>query len=175
MTHDVPRRYSVAVEIRAVTFEDIEAMAEVAVRGWRWAYRGVISDETLDQLDIGARVRRLQENWKPERLCLVAVVDDRVVGFASESNPPQIPGFDSEIGGLYVDPDYARFGYGRELVKAMVRQFVDRGAQTMCIHTLKANRIGRSFYEKIGGVLVAEDTWNDYPAVWYAWPRLVEF
>jgi len=158
------------MRVRHAIQQDAGTVAEIQVAGWRWAYPGIISEEELQALDVGARMRRFQERFDPQILFLVAVDDsDTPVGFAIETWPPQLPEFDAEIGGLYVHPDQTRSGLGRTLVKAMVEGFLRRRNRSMAIHTLQQNRIGRAFYERLGGALYLEDDWRGYPAVWYAW------
>jgi GNAT superfamily N-acetyltransferase len=164
------------MRIRPAVVEDASALAEIVVAGWRWAYQGVISTEELDALDVGNRMRRFRDRFDSEIIFLVAV-DDREtpIGFAVESWPTQLPEFDAEIGGLYVMPTHTRGGVGKALVAETVGKFRARGARTMGIHTLQKNRIGRQFYESIGGLAFLEDEWRGYPAVWYAWHDLACF
>ncbi len=151
-------------------------MAEILVDGWRWAYVGIISDDELAALDVTARMRRLEQLFDPSLLYVAAVDENDIpIGFAIETRPPQLPGYDCEIGGLYVDPSQTRSGVGRALVEQMVQAFRARGAKTMAIHTLQQNEIGRAFYQRIGGTLVHEDQWRNYPAVWYGWPDIGQF
>jgi GNAT superfamily N-acetyltransferase len=164
------------MRIRPAKADDALILAEILVAGWKWAYQGIISDEELASLDVSARMRRFRDQLDPEILFLVAVDEsDCPIGFAIESRPPQLEQFDCEIGGLYVDPKSTRGGVGRALVTSMVQTFRQRGARSMGIHTLLLNRIGRGFYESIGGSPVLEDTWRSYGAVWYAWDDLSIF
>ncbi len=159
--------------IRSATVEDVDAIAEVAASSWRWAYQGIVTDELMANQDPAKRAQRLRDRWHRVGLLLVAVdTDGSVVGFAEEYRPPQFEGFDAEIAALYVHADHARAGHGRALVAAMTRAFAERGDRTLCIHTLKENRIGRSFYERIGGVVDRECEWNGLESVLYAWPDL---
>lgn len=152
------------MRVRHAVPEDLAAVAEIQVAGWRWAYPGIISEQELQELDVGARLRRFQERFDPRLLFLVAADDaDLPIGFAIETWPPQLPEFDAEIGGLYVDPARTRGGVGRALVAAMAEEFVKRGDRSLAIHTLQQNRIGRSFYERLGGVLYLEDDWRGTP------------
>lgn len=155
--------------IRRATFEDIDGAAEVLVAAWTWAYKGVVSDELLGQQQVGPRAQRIRERWDPSALALVVIEDERVVGNTREQKPVGLAGYDVEIGSLYVHPDYARRGYGRLLLRAMVSKLLTTGGKSLCIHTLSGNMIGRGFYERMGGMVVAEDTWAEYPAVWYGW------
>jgi ribosomal protein S18 acetylase RimI-like enzyme len=163
--------------VRETQISDCPAMAHLVVDAWRWAYKGIISDEELVALDVGARLRRMEGGWDSERVNLVACdPSGDVVGFSRSKMPSELADFDAEIEALYVHPTATRGGHGRALVAAATRSLISRGAQSLAIHTLKDNRIGRGFYEKIGGRVVAEDRWRQFEAVWYGWfdlPMLV--
>jgi GNAT superfamily N-acetyltransferase len=155
---------------RSAEIGDADAWARIVTAGWRWAYRGIIAQAELDALDIPRRAARFAERLDTQNLSVVALDAERgPVGFAFEHRPCSLEGFDVEIGALYVDPECTRSGIGKQLVERMAEQFRARGASSMAIHTLAANRIGRGFYEKIGGKLVHEDLWDDHPAVWYGY------
>jgi ribosomal protein S18 acetylase RimI-like enzyme len=160
--------------IRPARIEDAEGVAEVVAEAWKWAYRGVLREEQIaPQTDKSARAERFRQWWNPSVAYVVAVNEEgMVLGFAVEGTSPGAPDFDAEIAGLYVHPSEARRGIGLVLVAAMAKIFSERGLRSLCIHTLRDNRIGRGFYEKIGGVVCAEDYWKDIPAVWYGWDDL---
>ena len=75
----------------------------------------------------------------------VAVVDDRVVGFATTS--PTENGL--ELDDLFVDPDWMRRGVGRALVEDVVST-ARRGARRRI--TVTANEHALPFYEHAGFV-----------------------
>jgi len=158
------------MQIRRATIEDAEGVAETVISAWRSAYRGVLPDEFIDRREVEPTARRIRESWNPARLALVVVDEDgRVVAQATEHRPPQRPGFQAEIGALYVRAGCGRQGHGSRLLRAMAEEFLADGRRSLCIHTLRENRIGRAFYERAGGVLIGEDEWSGYPAVWYGW------
>lgn len=163
-----------SLTIRPATQDDLPTLAEIVIEGWRWGYKGIIPQQELDALDLGSRLRRMNDGWDPQRLFLVAADQetDHPVGLARAGSPPALPGYDAEIEAFYVHPGQTRSGVGKLLLSAMCERFAAQGAKTLCIHTLRANLIGRNFYEKHGGQVVAEDEWRGYRAVWYGWPSL---
>ena len=56
------------MRVRHAVPEDLGAVAEIQVAGWRWAYPGIISEAELQALDVGARLRRFQERFDPRLL-----------------------------------------------------------------------------------------------------------
>ena len=160
--------------IRDAAIEDIDSIAQVAVNAWNFAYSTFLPPEFMAaRADPSKRAHRMRENWRTDVHQIVAVSGDGVVlGFAFEHRPGSLEGYDAEIGALYVDPNASRSGVGRALVTEMVRRFRDLGFQSMAIHTLTENRIGCSFYEKLGGQEGPYTTWNEVPSRWFVWPDL---
>ena len=162
--------YGSGVVVRDATEDDIDAIAGILAAAWAWAFADILSPEVLaPRADPVRRAARIRENWPAHRRCLVGERNGRVEGFATQPPTVNLEGFDAEVQGLYVHPDAARHGAGGALLRTMVQRFVEDGARSMAIHTLAENRIGRGFYDKMGGQVVAEDTWNGISAVWYGW------
>lgn len=160
--------------IRDAQIEDARRIGEIVVDAWQYAYSGFLSaDFMASRSDPRVRAQRVRDRWGERMLRLVAVDETgEVIGFAIEARPCSVTGIDAEIGALYVDPKFGRSGAGTALVKAMVQRFLKNGARSMAIHTLAQNKIGCSFYEKIGGLAGPSATWNDIPSRWYIWPEL---
>jgi len=163
-----------AFTIRAATINDADGIADVAVESWKWAYPGLIPAEVIEKRsDKAERAGMIRKNWTPDIAYLVAVNgEDRVIGFIRQGTSVSHPGYDAEITSLYVHPSAARQGVGKALLAAISRIFVDKGLGSLCLQTLRDNRIGRGFYEKSGGRLFHEDDWSGIPAVWYGWKDL---
>ncbi|HZH97644.1 MAG TPA: GNAT family N-acetyltransferase [Fimbriimonadaceae bacterium] len=163
--------------VRHATVEDVDALAKIVTACWQLAYRSIIPAEQLEALSWEERAERFRGYWSEDRLILAAETERRVVGFARDAIAAGLPGYDAEIEALYVHPDNIRRGAGKLLVSEMVRRlYLPSGARNLCIHTLKGNVIGQSFYERLGGNLVAEDVWSwnggSYDAVWYGFDDL---
>lgn len=160
--------------IRRATIEDAPAIAEVLVEGWRFAFSDFMPPEVLGPgLDFARRTERIASKWEVHGRNFVACNDDgRVIGFGGEQDPPQLAGIDAEVGGLYVHTDFARAGVGRAILSHMCELFAAEGKRSLGIHTLELNQIGRAFYDKLGGQIVAQDDWHGMVAVWYRWDDL---
>ncbi|HWD38326.1 MAG TPA: GNAT family N-acetyltransferase [Fimbriimonas sp.] len=161
------------MRIRPTTLDDIEAIVSVHVAAWNWAHTGIVPDEIMAEIASPGRVQKIREQWDPRRAYLVAEdSSENVVGFSRENLPVGIEGFDCEIGSLYVHPDFARQGIGRELVRSMAQVLSSGGNRSLCLQTLRDNRIGTSFYESIGGQRVSTGAWCGLPSVWFGWRDL---
>ena len=47
--------------IRNATIEDVERIADIKIEGWQTAYRGIIDDDFLDNMD---REKEIEKRWK---------------------------------------------------------------------------------------------------------------
>ncbi len=156
--------------IREAANEDAPGIAEVNAAAWPWAYADILSPETIeDETDPLTRALQTTRIIARGDLFLVADGADGIVAYASEFRPPQLEGFDAEIGSLYVHPDFAGRGLGRALVGALTCRLWDRGARSLAVNTLAANAIGRGFYERLGGTARTAPDWESLPCVWYTW------
>lgn len=147
------------IEIRKATEDDIEAIVEIKIDGWKTAYRGIIDDaylETLDKEEKMAKMRKydLQDGF------IVAVIESEIVGFCSYIDSNQFSNeyreIDCELCALYVKSDLKRNGIGRKLFLYVVNEFMEQQKSKMILWCLKENYAGRAFYEKMGGQKYAE-------------------
>ena len=164
--------------IRAAGPEDARAIAEVHVRAWRHAYRGQLSDATLDGLSVDER----QEVWTsamarstPRHGVLVAEQQGRgIVGFSGFG-----PTFDGdrteetgEVYAIYIEPDLIGTGLGRDLFTRTREELRARGFSVATLWVLETNELARRFYEKAGwkhdGAVKQERIdWESKPTVRY--------
>ena len=145
-----------SLAVRRASVADARAIAEIGVRGWQAAYRGILPDDFLAGLSAAAREvawRSLLESdeaggapaWLAER-------DGCAVGFVA-SGPPRdsdLPLPAAEIYAIYVLPDGWRSGAGRALMSTAVDHWLARGVTTLVLWVLEANVRGRAFYEALG-------------------------
>lgn len=139
---------------REATLADAEAIANLHATSWRFAYRGVYSDEYLD----GPVWEDRREVWT-ERLasppanqfCVVAEDGGQLAGFACSFGESDEQ-WGALLDNLHVHPDRHRHGIGKRLVietmKWSVRKYPGRG---LFLWVLANNSRAQSFYESIGG------------------------
>ena len=65
-------------------------------------------------------------------------------------------GFVGEIGAIYVLRSHQRAGVGKSLMSLMARKLLDQGRGAATLWVLRENVAARTFYERLGGVLVGE-------------------
>ena len=135
---------------------DARAIAEIAVRGWQAAYRGILPDEFLDGLSVTAREagwRDLLEGDAEVRTpAWLAELGGRRVGFVS-SGPPRdedVAAPAAEIYAIYVLPDSWRRGVGRMLLRTAVAHWQAAGVDRLVLWVLRDNARARGFYESMG-------------------------
>lgn len=141
------------LEIRRAVPADSEGIADVHVRTWQHAYRGLMPQDVLDGLDIGERAERWRRiltgeigeargsNW-------VATDDGQVIGF-STSGPARddAPPHPHELYALYLAPERHGSGAAEPLIRAAIE---DHPAY---LWVLNGNARAIRFYEKAGFAL----------------------
>ena len=134
--------------IRAATLADAEALADVHVRSWRVAYRGLIPQPYLDGLDPARRVPGWREWIRDLRPPAgIFVLDDGgVAGLLTMSGHDSL----GEIHAIYLAPEKWGQGYGRELMDFGLRHLAAAGFTEAVLWTLETNERARRFYEAGG-------------------------
>ena len=122
------------MKIRKALISDIKQIARVHVDSWRTAYKGIMSDEYLDNLSCDNRER----NWK-KRL------------FENKEDKQH----EGILYTLYILEPYQRIGIGRELVKSVVERLKEDGINSLKLWAFEDNP-SRKFYEKLGGKIMGK-------------------
>jgi GNAT superfamily N-acetyltransferase len=143
------------VHLRRATVADAAGIAHVYVAGWQQAHLGLVPAEYAACM----RARSREEFWRdelaveaPDRKPWVALIDERVVGFASgglsrdDDAEPRV----GEIYQVYVEPQCWGRGIGSNLLKHVVRDLHDHGFDRAVLWLIPANASARAFAEKHG-------------------------
>ncbi|MBQ3408203.1 MAG: GNAT family N-acetyltransferase [Clostridia bacterium] len=145
--------------IRQVEEDDLKEVAELCVKDWKYAYKGFIDDEYLDNLDTNEKYERMKSNYK-EGHFIVAESNGRIVGFCRYSDDyidnPDDDEKDCELNVLYVNWEDRGNGIGSALVDFVKNYFRSIGRKKMLIWCFKENEKGRRFYEKMGGKIFGQ-------------------
>lgn len=138
---------------RSAKPEDAEAIAHVHIAGWRFAYRGILTDALLAALD----TERRAEYWYRQLIdsgvdVLVAVEKDTICGFyacGAPRDPNEAP-TSWELRSIYVLPDRHKRGIGKALFDLALHASRRRGASIMTLWVAERNTSARSFYNSRG-------------------------
>jgi GNAT superfamily N-acetyltransferase len=145
-----------AQPVRPARLEDASAIARIHVLSWQSAYRGLLPEAFLHQLDIARRTEQWQD-WlqamphKQEEAWVIEA-SGQPVGFACcglirGSFEP----FDSEIYAIYLLPEKQGQGLGRVLFSACRQALDQRGLRRHLVWVLRDNQPARHFYAAQGG------------------------
>jgi ribosomal protein S18 acetylase RimI-like enzyme len=144
------------VDIRWATVEDARAIAAVHIASWRAAYRGILSDRTLDELTLDGRERDWR-GWLAEggerQHTLVAERDGVIEALCTVELPSREEDEPEDVAGipaLYAHPDAFGRGAGPALTDAAIEVVRDRDCREAILWMLDGNRRAQAFYERHG-------------------------
>ncbi len=148
-------------KIRNAKPEDASEIAKVIQSASNIVYRGVMSDELLNQMATPEYLEVSTEKFKnriedQNNVSLVAVDSSgRILGFVYGGKSNEQLKTDCELHALYVRPSAQSSGIGRELMMQFAKQMKIRGAKTFGLGCLTANK-SYKFYERMGGKPILE-------------------
>lgn len=150
-------------KIRIATKEDIKKLAVLRQKVWDETYRGIYSDDIIDNYDYEEAKKYFQSIINNNKVLLYVVESyNELVGYMDVGTPIiSFDNYEQEIGLLYLRKDFQHKGIGRELFNLGYNEIKNKGYTRFFISCNKYNTNARKFYEKMGGQLVAEDDDND--------------
>lgn len=146
-------------QIRWAGAADAAALAHVQAASWRAAFRGVLSDAYLADLDTDA----IRSTWSelladarwPLAATLVIEEGDEIVGY-SRFYPSDDVDVDAVrvamIGSMYTLPRVWRTGAGSMLMAAVIEALAEAGYSTATLWVLEENVRAQEFYRAQGWV-----------------------
>jgi GNAT superfamily N-acetyltransferase len=157
------------VVVRDARPEDAAAIADVNVRSWRAAYRGLMPDSFLNALSVEedrARWERAigESGARARPLLVVQDAGGAVVGYA-------VVGADVDDASrgllflMYVGPECWGTGAGHALMEAVVERLRALGFERAVLWVLEANARARAFYQRQGWVADGGRTTSTYDGV----------
>ncbi|MCC2647132.1 MAG: family N-acetyltransferase [Rickettsiaceae bacterium] len=164
MTYDLPNNF----EIREAILEDAEAIASIHVRSWQIAYRGILEQNFLDNLNLEDNINRRKKGLSDGLgIHLVVTYNGTIIGF-SDGNEARIEKFTQnglkklkgkigEIKTLYIVQEYQARGIGKALFQEMIQRLKREGFCTIILWALADNVKAIKFYEAQGGVKIDEE------------------
>ncbi|WP_405649698.1 GNAT family N-acetyltransferase [Streptomyces sp. NBC_00019] len=141
--------------VREMTLADCDRVAEIRVRGWQSAYRGLMPQSYLDALSVTEDAERRRERFRQSDgsvVNLVAEQDGELLGWAAHGpyREDEVRTADAELYALYVDPGRYGASIGHALLQESVRRCTAAGHDRMYLWVLKGNTRARAFYERAG-------------------------
>lgn len=139
--------------LRRATGADAMAVAAVHVRSWQVAYRGIVPDPILDNLDVAVRAARysFDATGPDDPNAWIAVDGHTVVGFVilGRCRDDGLQGL-GEVRSLYADPARWRSGLGAALMRKAEQELLGIGFAEASLWVFEANVRARRFYEAAG-------------------------
>lgn len=142
--------------VRLATPEDAPAIATVHVTSWRETYAGIIPASYLDRLDIAERQQIWTKAIERGQPVYVAVVNERVVGFANGGkNRDKDTAHAGELYAIYLLKDFHKQGIGKKLFDSVIMHLKLHQLLPFTTWVLADNPT-LSFYQHTGGKVVGE-------------------
>lgn len=137
--------------------KDALEIAKLIKDGWNSAYKGIISDEDLQNMNIEKMAEKWKNNIENNMNIYIYKEENKVLGVirfgkCEEINHQNI----GEIFCLYVRPEEKRKGIGSKLFEFAKNKLIEDGYEKMLIWCLKGNNQGANFYKKQGGDKIRE-------------------
>ena len=136
--------------IRDARDTDIKSIAALHVANQKTTYRGLLSDEYLDRLDVGAGA----EKWAgylrhAGQRIFVACDGSAFLGFAACRADAELPGC-LYLDSLHVLPEARGQGVGTSLVRRAGRFAGENGYDGMSVCIVRGNETARRLYLALG-------------------------
>ena len=146
-------------KIRKKERKDCAEVAHVVTIAWNETYKGIVSDEFLDNLysNEEERARNSYNNFnEKENHQYVLEVDEKVVGFVNVGSSDESDYENcGEIHAVYIINGYKGYGFGKKLIEAGIKELKSMGYNKMVIGCLVGNS-SNEFYEHIGGKYIKQ-------------------
>jgi ribosomal protein S18 acetylase RimI-like enzyme len=162
--------------IRPAYLDDAPVIAEIHARGWRLAYGHFLAADSLAAKSAEKRLAFWRERIAdPTKTVLVGCEGEAVMGMVyggpvldHELTSGRIDDFDCELYILHCRAEVQGRGLGRLLTAELARRFRDQGARSLFLWAFTDNEF-RTFYDRLGGEIVAEGRDEGHPDVAYGW------
>ncbi|HAQ08248.1 MAG TPA: GNAT family N-acetyltransferase [Bacillus bacterium] len=131
--------------IREMDTSDIETVRLIAADTWRDTYSSVIPADIQEKILAEAYSEELMEHRFKSSITLVAVFDEKIVGYAFLSCDKL--GKDVYLESLYVHPNHQGKGAGKKLLLAGLSMFSEPITVSLTVYKGNPNLL---FYESLG-------------------------
>jgi len=143
-----------AIALRPMRADDADNVAALHATSWRSAYRGMLTDDFLDNQVVADRHAVWRERFQgtataPAFGIVAEDATGRLIGF-SYVLLHHDPIWGSLIDNLHVLPEHKGGGIGRRLLQAVARQLGPEHTQPCFLWVLDANEPAKRFYARMG-------------------------
>ena len=138
--------------IRYYEQKDIEQVAKIITEDWKIAYKGIIDDEYLKNLDYKDKEKSIREKYQKQK-SIVLDEEGIVKGYSRFGENRDEEKDLAELYALYVKADERGKKIGEKLLRKTADILSKRGYKGIVIWCLEKNKNARKFYEKMGGKL----------------------
>lgn len=144
--------YDIYENIERPQIGDSAEIAKLVIESWQSAYKGIIDDNYLKNLDENIATKRWNKTIEgKEKDVLIYRKNNKILGVITYGKAEQ--GKETgEIYVLYVKPEEKRNGIGTKLFISTKQELLKMGYKNMVVYCLDKNRIGEGFYIKQGGI-----------------------
>ena len=133
--------------------KDAYAYAANHIACWQSAYRGIMSDEYLDNMSVEQMAERNRQILRDPGIlmCYYVEYEGKMIGrlVLCKSRDEDKAGA-GEIAAMYLLDAFWGKGYGREMMEFSLEELKRRGHDEVFLWVLEANSRARQFYEKCG-------------------------
>lgn len=140
------------MEIRPATLADVPAMSRIHALSWKTAYRGMVPQQHLDELQEDRWVPVFEQSFADHtRGALLALLTGEPIGCVTYG-PAREVGMQgwAEVPSIYVLPGHFGSGAGRLLLEHAFQQLREDGYSRVYLWVLEQNQRARAFYERRG-------------------------
>ena len=142
------------IVIRLARPSDARNMAEVGMRSWEVAYKGIMPEEYIREKNATRPAQFAQNITDENTYAYVAQYNGKTVGIMRIAPPVDDDVCENtyEIHYIYLHPDYFRMGIGTEMMEFAYDIARGLGKAIMVVWVLAENVDSIRFYEKCGFV-----------------------
>ena len=146
-----------AIVFRFAEEKDGRTITQLRQRIWQTTYRGIYPDDLIDDFDyvwhLEKDIKRIRSN---KYLVFLILTDDIPIGYMILRKDNNLL-----LQSLYVLPRYQRCGIGAKAFALIRRLCKEENIQSFTCHCHPDNLSAITFYQAMGGQIVAYDTDND--------------